>query len=52
MFSLKSKLPFSGSVKDEMYRFTKRSGYDVATQGYLTSAKKTLQSILHMVWNL
>ena len=40
MFSLKSKLPFTGSVKDEMYRFTKRSGYDVATQGHLTLAKK------------
>ncbi len=40
MFSLKSKLPFKGSVKDEMYRFAKQSTHKLTTTGYLTFAKE------------
>ena len=40
MFHLRRNGMKSGTVKDEMYRFTKRSGYDVVTQGFLTLSKK------------
>ena len=40
MFHLRRKGMKSGTVKDEMYRFTKRSGYAVVTEGFLTLSKK------------
>ena len=33
-------ISFVGTVKDEIYRFTKKTGYQVKTGGYLTDAKK------------
>tara|TARA_Y100001938_G_scaffold50345_1_gene70258 strand:+ start:97 stop:855 length:759 start_codon:yes stop_codon:yes gene_type:complete len=40
MFNHRGGSPFVGTVKDEMYRFTKRSGYAVMTEGFLTLPKK------------
>jgi len=40
MFHLRRNGMKSGTVKDEMYRFTKRSGYAVVTEGFLTLSKK------------
>jgi hypothetical protein len=40
MFHLRRSGMKSGTVKDEMYRFTKRSGYAVVTEGFLTLSKK------------
>ena len=40
MFNHRGSSPFVGTVKDEIYRFTKKTGYQVKTGGYLTDAKK------------
>ena len=40
MFNHRGSSPFAGTVKDEIYRFTKKTGYQVKTGGYLTDAKK------------
>mgnify|MGYP003139703376 FL=1 len=41
MFNHRGSSPFVGTVKDEIYRFTKKTGYQVKTGGYLTDAKKS-----------
>ena len=41
MFNHRGSSPFIGTVKDEIYRFTKKTGYQVKTGGYLTDAKKS-----------
>ena len=41
MFNHRGSSPFDGTVKDEIYRFTKKTGYQVKTGGYLTDAKKS-----------
>ncbi len=40
MFNHRGSSPFVGTIKDEIYRFTKKTGYQVKTGGYLTDAKK------------
>ena len=40
MFNHRGSSPFVGTIKDEIYRFTKKAGYQVKTGGYLTEAKK------------
>ena len=40
MFNHRGSSPFADTVKDEIYRFTKKTGYQVKTGGYLTDAKK------------
>ena len=40
MFNHRGSSPFVGTIKDEIYRFTKKTGYQVKTGGYLTEAKK------------
>ena len=40
MFNLNSIGSFKGSVKDEIYRFTKRPSHVVNTTGYLTDSKR------------
>ena len=40
MFNLHNKNPMVGTIKDDIYRFTKKSGYHTKTGGYLTSAKR------------
>ncbi len=40
MFNHRSKGSFVGTVKDEIYRFTKKSDYQIKTGGYLTDAKR------------
>ena len=40
MFNHRVSSPFVGTIKDEIYRFTKKTGYQVKTGGYLTDAKK------------
>ena len=41
MFNHRGSSPFVGTIKDEIYRFTKKTGYQVKTGGYLTDAKKS-----------
>ena len=41
MFNHRSKGSFAGTVRDEIYRFTKKTEYQVKTGGYLTDAKKS-----------
>ena len=41
MFNHRGSSPFVGTVKDEIYRFTKKTEYQVKTGGYLTDAKKS-----------
>ncbi len=40
MFNHRGSSPFAGTVKDEIYRFTKKTSYMVNTTGYLTDAKR------------
>ncbi len=40
MFNHRGSSPFVGTIKDEIYRFTKKTGYQVKTGGYLTDAKR------------
>jgi hypothetical protein len=40
MFNHRGSSPFVGTIKDEIYRFTKKAGYQVKTGGYLTESKK------------
>ena len=40
MFNHRGSSPFVGTIKDEIYRFTKKTGYQVKTGGYLTNAKR------------
>ena len=40
MFNHRGSSPFAGTVKDEIYRFTKKTSYIVNTTGYLTDAKR------------
>ena len=41
MFNTSRDTSLVGTVKDEIYRFTKKTGYQVKTGGYLTDAKKS-----------
>ena len=41
MFNHRGSSPFVGTIKDEIYRFTKKTGYQVKTGGYLTDAKRS-----------
>ena len=48
MFNHRGSSPFAGTVKDEIYRFTKKTSYMVNTTGYLTDAKKNfVKDIAH-----
>ena len=40
MFNHRGRGAFAGTVKDEIYRFTKKSDYKIKTGGYLTDAKR------------
>ena len=40
MFNHRGSSPFAGTIKDEIYRFTKKTSYMVNTTGYLTDAKR------------
>lgn len=40
MFNHRGRGSFAGTVKDEIYRFTKKSDYKIKTGGYLTDAKR------------
>jgi len=40
MFNLGSNNSFVGTIKDEMYRFTKKSDYQIKKGGHLTEAKR------------
>ena len=40
MFNHRGSSPFAGTIKDEIYRFTKKTSYMLNTTGYLTDAKR------------
>ncbi len=40
MFNHRGASPFIGTVKDEIYRFSKKTNYQVKTGGYLTNSRR------------